>query len=120
MPDAVTRISTLPNRFTAAATILSQFSAEFGRSATDSALPPSASHSAATFFNSPALPAASTTLAPAPARTLAASAPKAPEAPVMTAVLPFTSNSDAGFFRKSSDMGLLADWETNVPRHGRA
>ena len=83
---------------------LSQFASELGRSATLSTLAPSASHSAATFFSSSALPAASTTLAPAPASTLAASAPNAPEAPVTIAVLPRTSNSEAGFFRKSSDM----------------
>ena len=89
---------------TAALTIFSQFSSEFGRSAMISVLPPSSSHSAATFFSSSCLLAASTTLAPAPAKVLAASAPKAPDAPVMTAVLPLTSNKASGFFRKSSDM----------------
>ena len=50
----------------------------------------------------------STTLAPAPASTLAASAPNAPDAPVTIAVLPLTSNSESGFFRKSSDMVSLS------------
>src|SRR5262249_27670228 len=47
-----------------------------------------------------------TTLAPAPANTLAAIAPNAPVAPVMIAVLPRTSNRESGFLRKSSDMGV--------------
>src|SRR5262245_41724924 len=104
MPDASTRMSMPPNRLTAASTILSQFAAEFGRRFTASVLAPSPSHSAATFFSTSAPPAASTRLQPAPASTLAASAPNAPEAPVTIAVLPRTSNSDSGFFRKSSDM----------------
>ena len=56
---------------TAALTILSQFSSELGRSATISVLAPSFSHSAATFFSSSCLLAASTTLAPAPASVFA-------------------------------------------------
>src|SRR5215472_5939824 len=84
----------------------SQLASELGRLATTSVLPPSASHSAATFLSSSALLAASTTLPPAPASTLAASAPKAPDAPVTIAVLPLMSNSAVGFFRKSSDMGF--------------
>ena len=36
-------------------------------------------------------------MAPAPASTLAASAPNAPVAPVMTAVLPLTSKSERVF-----------------------
>src|SRR5262245_2112041 len=103
-PDATTRMSTRPNFFTAASTIASQFASELGRFATVSSLPPSFSHSAATFFNSAALLAQSTTLAPAPASTFAASAPKAPVAPVTIAVLPRMSNRDSGFFRKSSDI----------------
>jgi hypothetical protein len=67
-------------------------------------LPPSSAHSAATFFSSSCLLPASTTLAPAPAKVLAASAPNAPDAPVTTAVLPFTSNKASGFFRKASDI----------------
>src|SRR5262249_40651542 len=98
-------MSTRPNLSTAVLTILSQFSSELGRSAMTAVLPPSVSHSAATFFNSSALLAASTTLAPAPASVFAAKAPKAPDAPVMMAVLPLMSNSDSGFFRNSSDIG---------------
>jgi hypothetical protein len=86
-------------------TIASQLASELGRLATTSVLPPSFSHSAASFFSPSALLAAITTLAPAPARVFAAIAPNAPVAPVMTAVLPRTSNSESGFFRKSSDMG---------------
>src|SRR5262245_18139972 len=103
-PDATTRMSTRPNFFTVASTIASQFVSELGRLATFSTLPPSFSHSAATFFNSAALLAQSTTLAPAPASTFAASAPKAPVAPVTIAVLPRISNKHSGFFTKSSDM----------------
>ena len=104
-PEATTRMSTRPNFATAAATIASQSSSLRGRRATISVLPPSASHSAATFFNSSARLAASTVLAPAPASTFAASEPNAPVAPVITAVLPRTSNSASGFLRNSSDMG---------------
>src|SRR5215813_4287845 len=103
-PDATTRMSTRPNLSTAAFTILWQFSSELGRSAMISALAPSFSHSAATFLSSSALLAASTTLAPAPASVFAASAPKAPDAPVMMAVLPLMSNSARGLFRNASDM----------------
>src|SRR5690349_19896101 len=86
--------------------MVAQFSSEFGRLATTWTLPPpSASHSAATFFSPGALLAQITTLAPAPTRTLAASAPNAPVPPVTIAVLPLTLNSDSGSFRKSSDMG---------------
>src|SRR5882724_13017748 len=115
MPDASTRMSTPPNRLTAASTILSQFAAEFGRRFMASVLAPSASHSAATVFSASAPPAASTTLQPAPASTLAASAPNAPEAPVTIAILPRTSNNDSGFFRKSSDMADSQD--RNEPLH---
>src|SRR5690349_18222535 len=97
-------MSTRPNLSTAALTILSQFSSELGRSAMISASPPSFSHSVATFFSSSVLLAASTTLAPAPANVFAASAPKAPDAPVMMAVLPLMSNSDRGSLRNSSDI----------------
>src|SRR6185437_86934 len=84
--------------------ILSQFAVELGRRFTASVLAPSFSHSAATFLSASAPPAASTTLQPAPASTLAASAPNAPVAPVTSAVLPRTSNRECGFFRMSSDM----------------
>src|SRR4051794_31302470 len=104
-PEATTRISTLLNRSTAALTMVAQFSSEFGRFATMWTLAPSPSHSAATFFRPGALLAQITTWAPAPAMTFAASAPNAPVAPVMTAVLPLTLNSDSGSFRKSSDIG---------------
>src|SRR5262249_55273571 len=100
-----TRMSRRPNFATAAATISSQLASELGRLATISVLPPSASHSAATFLSSSILLAASTTLAPAPASTFAASAPNAPDGPVTIAVLPLMSNREAGFFRKSSNMG---------------
>src|SRR6266446_4284406 len=110
-PEATTRMSSRPNAITAAATIVSQFSAELGRFATIAVtivlLPPSAWHSAATFLSSSSRLAASATLAPAPASTLAASEPNAPDAPVTIAVLPRMSNREAGFFRKSSDMGFL-------------
>src|SRR6266700_3035091 len=104
MPDAITRISTPPNRLTAASTIFSQLAAEFGRRFAASVLAPSPSHSAATVLSASAPPAASTRLQPAPASTLAASAPNAPEAPVTIAILPRTSNRESGFLRKSSDM----------------
>jgi hypothetical protein len=42
-------------RSTAASTIAAQFCSELGRLATTSALPPSASHYAATFFSAAAL-----------------------------------------------------------------
>src|ERR1700722_18362304 len=71
-PEAPTRMSTRPNFATAAATIASQSSSLRGRCATISVLPPSASHSAATFFNSSARLAARTVFAPAPASRLAA------------------------------------------------
>ena len=95
-PDATTRMSTPPKRFTAASTMSSQLASELGRLATISALPPSASQSAATFFSAASLLAQMTTLAPAPASTLLAMAPNAPVAPVMIAVLPLTLNSDSG------------------------
>src|SRR5580700_1050043 len=104
MPEASTRMSTPPKRFTAASTILSQFAAELGRMLTVSTLAPRFSQSAATFFSASAPPAASTTLQPAPESTCAASAPNAPVAPVTMAILPLTSNRESGFFRKSSDM----------------
>src|SRR4051794_462694 len=104
MPEASTRISTPPNRLTAASTMLSQLAAELGRRFTASILAPSAPHSSATAFSASAPPAASTRLQPAPASTLAASAPNAPEAPVTIAVLPRTSNRERGFFKNSSDM----------------
>src|SRR5690242_14639800 len=107
MPEASTRMSTAPKRCTAAATILSQCAAELGRKLRLSTLAPSFSHSAATFLSASAPPAARTRLQPAPARTCAASAPKAPVAPVTIAVLPLTSNSDNGFFRTSSGIDLL-------------
>src|SRR5215510_938554 len=116
MPEASTRMSTPPKRLTAASTILSQFAAELGRTFTASALAPSPSHSAATFFNASAPPAASTGLQPTPASTLAASAPKAPVAPVTIAVLPRTSNRESGFFRKSSDMTASRNKEWTSPR----
>src|SRR5258708_21332719 len=109
-PEATTRMSSRPKAVAAAATIASQFSAELGRFATIAVtivlLPPSAWHSAATFLSSSSRLAASTTLAPAPASTLAASEPNAPDAPVTMAVLPLMSNREAGFFKKSSDMGF--------------
>ncbi len=61
----------------------------------------------ATASSSLAFPALSTSLHPAPASTFAASAPKAPDAPVMTATLPFTSKSESGFFSQSSVMASL-------------
>src|SRR5262245_11714929 len=103
-PEATTRMSTRPNLSTAALTTLSQFSSELGRTAMISVLAPSFSHSAATFFSSSALLAARTTLAPAPARVFAASAPKAPDAPATIAVLPLISNNDSGFLRNDSDI----------------
>src|SRR5262245_44815116 len=106
-------MSTPPKRLTAASTILSQFAAELGRRFTVSALAPSPSHSAATFLSASAPPAASTRLQPAPASTLAASAPNAPVAPVTIAVLPRTSNSESGFFKKSSDMAF--SWNRSEP-----
>src|SRR5262249_22383982 len=84
------------------------FASELGRVATTSVLPPKSSQAVATFLSSAALLAQSTTLAPAPASTLAASAPNAPVAPVIMAVLPRTSNRESGFLRKSSDMAFLA------------
>src|SRR5262249_48920625 len=99
-------------RSTAALTMASQFASELGRLATISTLPPRAVHASATFFSSAALPAESTTLAPAPASTLAASAPNAPDAPVTIAVLLRTSNSDSGFFRKSSELAWDMMWLT--------
>src|SRR5260370_673937 len=108
-PEATTRMSSRPKAVAAAATIASQFSAELGRFATIAVtivlLRPGAWHSAATFLSSSSRLAASTTLAPAPASTLAASEPNAPDAPVTMAVLPLMSNREAGFFRQSSDMG---------------
>src|SRR5258706_15430052 len=109
-------MSTLLKRSTAALTMVAQFSSEFGRLATIWTLPPSASHSAATFFSAGALLAQITTWAPAPAITFAASAPNAPVAPVMTAVLPLTLNSDNGSFRKSSDMGTPDFSRLSCPR----
>src|SRR5262249_19545199 len=97
-------MSIRPNFSTAAATILSQLASELGRSAMLATLPPSFSHSSTTFLSSSARPAASTTLPPATASTFADNAPNAPDAPVTIAVLPLMSNSDCGFFRKSSDM----------------
>src|SRR5277367_3626047 len=82
----------------------SQLASELGLLTTISVLPPSSVQASATFFSSAALLAASTTLAPAPASTLAASAPNAPDAPVTIALLPRTSNSERGFFKKSSDI----------------
>src|SRR5215467_9001420 len=120
MPEASTRMSTPPNRFTATSTILSQFAAELGRRFTPSVLAPSPSHSAATALSASAPPAASTRLQPAPASTLAASAPNAPEAPVTIAVLPRTSNSDSGFFRNSSDMTDSRNKHEPLRHHGRA
>src|SRR5262245_13821784 len=115
-PDATTRMSTRPNVFTAASTMASQFASELGRLATISTLPLSFSHSAAIFLSSSALLAQITTFAPAPASTFAASAPNAPVAPVTIAVLPWISNRESGFFRTSSDMGLLALARTSI-RH---
>src|ERR1700691_3863082 len=51
MPAASTTISTPPKRFTAASTILSQFTAELGRRLIASTLAPSFSQSAVTFFS---------------------------------------------------------------------
>src|SRR5215813_12692993 len=117
-PEATTRMSTRPNLSTADLTILSQFSSELGRNAMISVLAPSFSHSAATFFSSSALLAARTTLAPAPARVFAASAPKAPDAPAMIAVLPLISNKDSGFLRKSLMARLI--WRVSDRNHDRA
>src|SRR6185437_7653921 len=109
-------MSTPPNLSTAALTILSQFSSELGRSTTTSVLPPSFSHSAATCLSVAALLAASTTLAPAPASVLAERAPNAPDAPATMAVLPLMSNSESGFFRKSSDMAFSSLFFFTSPR----
>src|SRR6202171_5449479 len=119
MPEASTTMSTPPNRFTAASTILSQFAAELGRMLTVSALAPSSSQSPATFFSASAPPAASTTLQPAPDSTCAASAPNAPVAPVTIAVLPLTSNRESGFFRKSSGMVYSPFLSIPPPERGR-
>src|SRR5258705_5100059 len=113
-------MSTPPKRFTAASTMASQLASELGRLATTSALPPSFSHSAATFFSASAPFAQTTTLAPAAASVLAEITPNAPVAPVMIAVLPLTLNSDSGSFRKSSDILLLAIEALLSPHHGRA
>src|SRR3974390_1139313 len=104
-------MSTPPNAFTAASTIFWQFSSEFGRRVMLAVFAPNASPSAAAFFNSSGLLAAGATLAPAPASALAASAPKAPEAPVTIAVLPRISKRERGFFRKDSDMGASSHAE---------
>src|SRR5580704_6240721 len=120
MPEASTTISTPPKRLTAASTILSQFAAELGRMLTVSTLAPSFSQSAATFFSASAPPAASTTLQPVPESTCAASAPNAPVAPVTIAVLPLTSKSESGFFRKSSDMTSPRVFKLVMPREGGA
>src|SRR5215469_3096865 len=97
-------MSTPPKRLTATSTTFSQFAAELGRMLIASTLAPSARHSVATWLSASSPPAASTRLQPAPASTLEASAPKAPEAPVTIAVLPRMSKSERGFLRKSSDM----------------
>src|SRR5215471_2497653 len=113
-PEATTRMSTRPNLWTADLTTFSQFSSELGRNAMISVLAPSFSHSAATFFSSSALLAARTTLAPAPARVFAASAPKAPDAPAMIAVLPLISNKDSGFLR--NDSGIISSRYFDGPK----
>src|SRR5580704_1527350 len=118
MPAAKTTISTPPNRFTAASTILSQSAAELGRILIASTLAPSFSQSAVTFFSASAPPAESTTLQPAPASTCAASAPNAPVPPVTTAVLPLTSKSDSGFFKKSSVMDAFSLYRRDGHRDG--
>ena len=115
-PPATTRMSRPPNLSTASVTILSQFSSDEGRSAMPAVLAPSFSHSAAIFFSSASLLAANTTLAPAPAKVFAASAPKAPEAPVTIAVLPLMSNRETGFFRKSSDIMPSQYFTASCPR----
>ena len=61
----------------------------------------------------------STTLAPAPASTFAASAPNAPDAPVTIAVLPWTSNSESGFFEEVFGHGRVPTKPCRC-RHGRA
>src|SRR5580700_856551 len=104
MPAASTRMSTPPKRLTAASTTFSQLAAELGRMLMVSTVAPSVSHAAATSLRASSPPAASARLQPAPASTLEASAPNAPEAPVTMAVLPRMSNSARGFLRKSSDM----------------
>src|SRR6266849_5163752 len=120
-PEATTRMSRRPNLVIAVLTMSSQLASELGRLAMISALPPSATHSAATFLSSSVLLAASTTCAPAPASTLAASAPKAPEAPVTIAVLPRISNKASGFLRKSSNMGgVLGSVHQSIPVGVRA
>src|SRR5277367_6309506 len=97
----------------------SQLASELGRLATISVLPPSSLQASATFCSSAALLADSTTLALAPASTLAASAPNAPDAPVTIAVLPRTSNSESGFFKKSSDMVFHRCWYIPPPERRR-
>src|SRR5258706_14786587 len=66
--------------------------------------PGGASPAAAAVLGGGGLLAVITTGPPESAMTFAASAPNAPVAPVMTAVLPLTLNSDSGSFRKSSDI----------------
>src|SRR5262249_32908262 len=105
--EATTRMSSRPNAATAAATMASQLASELGRLATIAVLPPSSAHAAATCLSSSSLLAASTTLEPAPASTVAAGEPNAPDAPVTMAILPRMSNRETGLFRISSDMGFL-------------
>src|SRR5258706_16251210 len=69
--------------------------------------PGGASPAAAAVLGGGGLLAVITTGPPESAMTFAASAPNAPVAPVMTAVLPLTLNSDSGSFRKSSDIPRL-------------
>src|SRR4051794_17406785 len=74
-----------------------------GRRVTVSQAPPTSRTSAATAWSSSLLPDASTSLPPSAPSAMAQPRPNAPDAPVMIATLPSTSNSERGL-RKVSEI----------------
>ena len=94
IPDATTSMSSCPNSATVRSTIPAQDSSESGRALISMAGPVHAAEISSTFAR---LPPARATLHPAPERHRAATAPNAPDAPVINAAFPEMSKSERGF-----------------------
>src|SRR5262247_1720776 len=95
-PEATTSWSTRPNLTSAVSSIAWASSSVSGRATSVAGSPPTSRTSSATASSSALEPDASSTLPPSALSAIAVARPNVPDAPVMMATLPLTSNRDSG------------------------
>src|SRR5262245_19445193 len=95
-PEATTSWSTRPNLTSAVSSIASASAGVSGRRTMVAGSPPTSRTSSATASSSALEPDASSTLPPSALSAIAVARPNVPDAPVMMATLPLTSNRDSG------------------------